>query len=52
MNFDGIDPENLLISGGTGLLFKGDGFYITDYKNKKTNKKEDKNNDKNKSNNT
>ena len=41
-----------LISGGTGLIFKGSGFYITDYKNKKpgstgspsgsTNKKEDK----------
>jgi len=24
------------ISGGTGLIFKGTGFYITDYKNKKT----------------
>ena len=24
------------ISGGTGLIFKGSGFYITDYKNKKT----------------
>lgn len=23
------------ISGGTGLIFKGTGFYITDYKNKK-----------------
>jgi putative FmdB family regulatory protein len=23
------------ISGGTGLIFKGSGFYITDYKNKK-----------------
>jgi len=22
------------ISGGTGLIFKGSGFYITDYKNK------------------
>jgi len=26
------------ISGGTGLIFKGTGFYITDYKNKKTSK--------------
>ncbi len=26
------------ISGGTGLIFKGSGFYITDYKNKKPNK--------------
>ena len=24
-----------LISGGSGLIFKGSGFYITDYKNKK-----------------
>lgn len=26
------------ISGGVGLIFKGSGFYITDYKNKKPNK--------------
>jgi putative FmdB family regulatory protein len=25
-----------LISGGAGLIFKGSGFYITDYKNKAT----------------
>ncbi len=25
-----------LISGGSGLIFKGKGFYITDYKNKNT----------------
>jgi len=25
-----------LIGGGSGLIFKGTGFYITDYKNKKT----------------
>jgi len=24
-----------LISGGTGLIFKGSGFYVTDYKNSK-----------------
>ena len=24
-----------LITGGTGLIFKGSGFYLTDYKNKK-----------------
>jgi putative FmdB family regulatory protein len=24
------------ISGGTGLIFKGSGFYITDYKSKKS----------------
>ena len=23
-----------IISGGTGLIFKGSGFYLTDYKNK------------------
>ncbi len=27
-----------LISGGTGLIFKGSGFYITDYKDKKSKK--------------
>jgi putative FmdB family regulatory protein len=27
-----------LIGGGTGLIFKGSGFYITDYKNKSGNK--------------
>lgn len=26
-----------LVSGGTGLIFKGSGFYLTDYKNKSTN---------------
>ncbi|HNR66711.1 MAG TPA: zinc ribbon domain-containing protein [bacterium] len=25
-----------LIAGGSGLIFKGSGFYITDYKNKST----------------
>ncbi|NQV37627.1 MAG: zinc ribbon domain-containing protein [Candidatus Marinimicrobia bacterium] len=25
-----------LVSGGTGLIFKGSGFYLTDYKNKPT----------------
>ena len=29
-----------IISGGTGLIFKGSGFYLTDYKNKKSEKKE------------
>ena len=24
-----------LITGGTGLIFKGSGFYLTDYKNRK-----------------
>ena len=34
----GCEQENCnvtrLISGGTGLIFKGTGFYLTDYKNK------------------
>lgn len=30
-------PVKRLISGGTGLLFKGSGFYVTDYKNGKGN---------------
>ena len=25
-----------IISGGTGLIFKGSGFYLTDYKNRRT----------------
>jgi putative FmdB family regulatory protein len=29
------------ISGGGGLIFKGSGFYITDYKNKTTEKKKE-----------
>jgi len=39
-----------IISGGTGLIFKGSGFYLTDYKNnnKKDEKKSDKKSDKNK----
>ena len=28
-----------IISGGSGLIFKGSGFYLTDYKNKKSDKK-------------
>ena len=30
-----------LIGGGAGLIFKGSGFYITDYKNKKPTDKAD-----------
>ncbi len=46
-----------VISGGTGLIFKGSGFYLTDYKNKtvkkhskdkKTDSKIDKKSSKNK----
>ncbi len=29
-----------LVSGGTGLIFKGSGFYLTDYKDNKKPKKE------------
>ena len=28
-----------IISGGSGLIFKGSGFYLTDYKNKKSESK-------------
>ena len=28
-----------LVGGGAGLIFKGTGFYITDYKNKKSTEK-------------
>ena len=31
-----------VISGGTGLIFKGSGFYLTDYKNKDSQKAETK----------
>jgi predicted nucleic acid-binding Zn ribbon protein len=31
-----------LVSGGTGLIFKGSGFYLTDYKKKPEQKKQDK----------
>ena len=51
---DAKKSVNRLITGGTGIIFKGDGFYITDYKknkkeeqkpkkDKKDNKKEKKN---------
>ena len=32
-----------VISGGTGLIFKGSGFYLTDYKNKDSKNAETKN---------
>ena len=37
-----------IVSGGSGLIFKGSGFYLTDYKNKKPepNSKGDTKNDK------
>ena len=31
-----------LITGGTGMVFKGSGFYLTDYKNKKSDSKKSK----------
>jgi putative FmdB family regulatory protein len=33
----GEDALQKLISAGAGLIFKGSGFYLTDYKNKSTN---------------
>lgn len=35
----GKKPQRL-ISGGAGLIFKGSGFYITDYKKKESRKSE------------
>ena len=37
-----------VISGGTGLIFKGSGYYLTDYKNKKTQSSENKKSNKKK----
>ena len=37
-----------IISGGTGLIFKGSGYYLTDYKDKKTDNPEKKDNTKKK----
>ena len=37
-----------VISGGTGLIFKGSGYYLTDYKNKKTQTSENKKSNKKK----
>jgi len=45
------DSLRRVISGGTGLIFKGSGYYLTDYKNKKTqSSKEKKSNKKKKDN--
>ena len=47
------DSLRRLISGGTGLIFKGSGYYLTDYKNKKdkeTDKKDNSSEKKNKKN--
>ena len=40
-----------VISGGTGLIFKGSGYYLTDYKNKKNQSSENKKSNKKKKNN-
>ena len=37
-----------VISGGTGLIFKGSGYYLTDYKKKKTQSSKDKKSNKKK----
>ena len=37
-----------VISGGTGLIFKGSGYYLTDYKNKKKQSSENKKSNKKK----
>ena len=37
-----------VISGGAGLIFKGSGYYLTDYKNKKTQSSENKKSNKKK----
>ena len=37
-----------VISGGTGLIFKGSGYYLTDYKNKKKQYSENKKSNKKK----
>ena len=47
------DSLRRVISGGTGLIFKGSGYYLTDYKNKKdkeTDKKDNSSKKKNKKN--
>ena len=41
-----------VISGGTGLIFKGSGYYLTDYKNKKAQSSEIKKSNKKKKDNT
>ena len=40
-----------VISGGTGLIFKGSGYYLTDYKDKKAQSSLDKKSNKKKKNN-
>ncbi|MDX1671078.1 MAG: FmdB family zinc ribbon protein [Balneolaceae bacterium] len=35
-----------VITGGGGVVYKGDGWYVTDYKNRDRPKKEDEKNDK------
>ena len=43
-NCENCDGEvKRLITGGSGLIFKGSGFYLTDYKNSKKSTENDKN---------
>ena len=42
------DSLRRVISGGTGLIFKGSGYYLTDYKNKKAQSSENKKSNKKK----
>ena len=42
-NDDG--PLIRIITGGSGMIFKGSGFYLTDYNNKKNEIKKDENNE-------
>ena len=44
------DTLRRIISGGTGLIFKGSGYYLTDYKNQKNKKNIAKDSNKNKKN--
>ena len=44
------DTLRRIISGGTGLIFKGSGYYLTDYKNKKDKKDTAKDHSKSKKN--
>jgi Uncharacterized protein conserved in bacteria len=38
------DSLRRIISGGTGLIFKGSGYYLTDYKDKKAKNTDKKDN--------
>jgi len=44
MNEDNLNKIERLISAGSGLIFKGSGFYLTDYNKKNTSKTDKKSN--------